>query len=35
MTKAVCFFDLDGTLLNQEKQVPAENLAAIKAMHWP
>lgn len=32
MTKAVCFFDLDGTLLNKEKQVPAENLAAIKAM---
>lgn len=32
MTKAVCFFDLDGTLLNQEKQVPAENLDAIKRM---
>lgn len=32
MTKAVCFFDLDGTLLNKDKQVPKENLDAIKRM---
>lgn len=32
MTKAVCFFDLDDTLLNKDKQVPAENLDAIKRM---
>ncbi|MFD1430426.1 Cof-type HAD-IIB family hydrolase [Lacticaseibacillus mingshuiensis] len=32
MTKAIVFFDLDLTLLNDDKQVPPENLAAIKAL---
>lgn len=32
MYKAVVFFDLDKTLLNDEKQVPPENVAALKAL---
>lgn len=30
--KAVALFDLDKTLLNPEKQIPPENLAALKAL---
>ena len=32
MYKAVVFFDLDQTLLNDDKQVPPENVAALKAL---
>ncbi|WP_225047624.1 Cof-type HAD-IIB family hydrolase [Lacticaseibacillus kribbianus] len=32
MTQALVFFDLDYTLLNDAKQVPPENLAAIRAL---
>ncbi|WP_045629331.1 HAD family hydrolase, partial [Lacticaseibacillus paracasei] len=32
MYKAVVFFDLDQTLLNDEKQVPPENVKALKAL---
>ena len=32
MYKAVVFFDLDKTLLNDEKQVPPENVAALKVL---
>ena len=31
MYKAVCLFDLDKTLLNDEKQVPPENVTALKS----
>ncbi|MGY0396178.1 HAD family hydrolase [Lacticaseibacillus paracasei] len=35
MYKAVVFFDLDQTLLNDDEQVPPENVAALKALQKP